>query len=193
MSSNAAFEPEIRKLTVLDYLKMAEVGILNEDDYVELIEGRLIKVSEESDAHAGVVTQLTRLLNKIAGENALVWAQNPVVLDNHSMPEPDIALVKYRSDFYKSRHVEPDDVLLIIEVADDSVSYDREIKTPLYARHAIPETWVIDFNAQSLIRHRQPVAGIYRQIDTLEKPHSLPITALQGVEIDPSCLFFNLF
>lgn len=193
MPENEKFKPEIRLLTVAEYLKMAEVGILNEEDYVELIEGRLIKVGEESDAHAGVVTQLTRLLNRVAGEKALVWVQNPVMLDRHSMPEPDIALIKYRSDFYKSRHVEPDDVLLIIEVADDAVRYDKEIKTPLYARHAIPETWVIDFNAQSLIRHRQPVAGVYLQIDTLEKPNSLPITALQDAEIDLSCLFFNLF
>jgi len=95
----------------------------------------------------------------LSADRALVWVQMPVRLDTHSEPQPDLMLLRRRADFYASGHPEPEDVLLIIEVADASLAYDRDTKMPLYARHGIPEAWLIDVENKHMAIYREPEGG----------------------------------
>ena len=150
------------KLTVDHYHKMAEAGILTTLDRVELIEGELIDMAPIGSQHATRVDYLTRLLVKQVSDDHWVRVQNPVHLGKHSEPEPDIAIVRNRR--YSKAHPTPKDVLLLIEVADTTVQYDRDIKIPLYARHHIPEVWLLDLPRGRLEIHLQPGKQGYRQI-----------------------------
>jgi Uma2 family endonuclease len=162
--SNAALDlfPRYR-FSIQDYHRMGEAGILHEDSRVELIEGELVTMSPIGSAHVGTVLQLTGMLQKAVGEHALVSVQNPVVLDDYSEPEPDIALLKPHGDFYKSALPRPSDVLLLIEVADTTLRYDRAVKIPLYARHGIPETWLIDLENKHVTIFSSPSAQGYQE------------------------------
>lgn len=151
------------RLTVADYHRMAEAGILGEDDRVEFIEGEIIDMAPIGSEHASCVARLNRLFGTCVGERAIVAVQNPVRLDELNEPQPDIALLRYRDDFYRSAHPSSKDVLLIVEVADTSLRYDREIKLPLYAKHGIPEVWIVDLENHRLEIYRQPAADTYRE------------------------------
>lgn len=152
------------RLTVGDYNRMGEVGILHEDSRVELIEGEIIDMAPIGSSHAGTVSQLSRLLERAVGNHAIVWTQNPIILGEHSEPEPDIALLRPRHDFYKTSHPRPQDVRLIVEVAESPLRYDRDIKIPLYARHAIPEVWLVDLAANQLRLFRRPEGRAYQDV-----------------------------
>lgn len=132
------------RLSVNDYEKMIEVGILQADARVELIDGGIIDMSPISAAHAALVNVLVRHVSQHLSETSLVSCQNPLRLDNESEPEPDLVLLKPRSDCYCEAHPGPADTLLIIEVADASLSYDLGVKVPLYARAGVPEVWVVE-------------------------------------------------
>ena len=128
-----------RLLTVAEYHRMGEAGILAERDRVELIEGELIAMTPIGSGHAGAVIALNHLLVTAIGQKALVSVQDPVQLDDRTEPEPDFAVLKPRSDHYRSAAPRPDDMLLPIGIADTSIGYDWAVKRPLYARHRIPE------------------------------------------------------
>ena len=177
------------RLTVADYQRMGDLGILAEDAHVELIEGGLFDMAPIGSLHAGTVGYLTRLLTRSVGDQAVVWVQNPVALGESSEPEPDVALLKPRTDFYKTRHPQANDVLLIIEVADSSLRYDREVKLPLYARHGVAEVWIVDLAFSRLDVHRQPEAGRYQNSQRLTVPIALAPLAFPGLLLDLSELF----
>jgi Uma2 family endonuclease len=122
---------EKRRFSVHEYHRMAEVGILSEDDRVELIEGEILEMSPIGSRHAACVDRLNRLLNGFADLSAIVRVQSPILLDVNSEPEPDISLLRPSDDFYAGGHPTPGDVLLLIEVADTSVERDLEVKLPL--------------------------------------------------------------
>jgi Uma2 family endonuclease len=149
-------------LTVSDYYRMAETNILTEDEHVELIDGELFDMAPIGSFHAGLVTRLSRLLiNKLA-DQAIVTVQNPLYLSEFSAPEPDISVLKPRADDYMQSLPTAEDVLLLIEVADTSLYYDRSIKLPLYAKHQIPEVWLIDVKEKRLDIYQQPDKDYYR-------------------------------
>jgi hypothetical protein len=158
-----------RLFTVAEYHKMAEAGILSEDDRVELIEGEIVAMSPIGSRHAGLVNRLTRLFSQRAGDQVIVSVQNPIRLGEHSEAQPDLALLKPRPDFYASSHPGPEDVLLIIEVADQSAAVDCEVKVPLYARFGVPEVWVVDLVSERLEVYREPGPGGYAQKLTLAR------------------------
>ncbi len=151
------------KLSLEDYQRMADAGILTEDSHVELIEGVIVDMSPIGSHHAGIVDQILRL---IAGQltSAVLRVQNPIRLGSYSEPEPDIALLKLRNDYYKSAHPQSADILLIIEVADSSIDYDRKIKIPLYAEHGIPEVWLIDLNLKQIEVYLEPSKDGFRKL-----------------------------
>lgn len=183
-------EPLIRhKLSVTDYYRMGEAGILHEDDRIELIEGELIDMAPIGSNHAGIVNQLTWLLSSLAGRYALVSPQNPLLLSGHTVPQPDILLLKPRPDFYKTALPEPADVLLLIEVADSSISYDRKTKLPLYARHGIPEVWLVDLNAKQVERYSQPTETGYGLQETFDSQQTLTSFMMPKINIDLTQLF----
>jgi len=118
------------RFTVEEYHRMGQAGILSEDDRVELIEGEIVEMAPVGSRHAACVKRLNALLSRRAGGRALVSVQDPIRLGEHSEPQPDLALLKPREDFYAAAHPGPEDVLLVIEVAETSLEYDREVKLP---------------------------------------------------------------
>jgi Uma2 family endonuclease len=132
------------KISVNQYHLMGRVGILLEHDRVELIEGEIITMAPIGPVHSGTVNMLVELLGYPTAGRAIASVQNPIHLGSHSEPQPDFVLLQYRPDRYKSRLPEAADVLLLVEIADTSVHYDRDVKAALYARHGIPEYWIIN-------------------------------------------------
>jgi len=137
--------PARRRLDVGAYYRMAEVGILTRDDRVELIDGEIIDMTPIGSAHAGKTNRLSRLVARAVAEGfALVSVQSPLRLDSYNEPEPDLMLLRPRADDYQLSHPTAGDVLLLVEFADSSLAYDRGIKLALYARHGVPEVWIVD-------------------------------------------------
>ncbi|MGK7958660.1 MAG: Uma2 family endonuclease [Crocosphaera sp.] len=150
-----------RKFSVNEYHKMAETGILTPEDRVELIRGEIITMSPIGRKHAAAVNRLNYILCKKFPDKAIVSVQNSIRLDNYSEPQPDIVLLKPRSDFYESKIPESDDIYLLIEVSDSTIKYDQEIKLPLYAESNINEVWIINLNNTTLEVYRQPQDKTY--------------------------------
>jgi Uma2 family endonuclease len=163
---------------------MGEAGVLDSEARIELIEGDMIDMPPIAPPHAGRTTRLTLLLIEAVGRRAVVSTQNPILLGDLSAPQPDIAVLKPRDDFYTSEHPGADDVLLLIEIADSSARYDRERKLPLYARFGIPEVWLIDIPARAIWVHRAPENGSYATCFQLGAPHRISPLLLDDVELD---------
>jgi len=175
---SAAPAPVVRHLfTVDEYHRMGEAGIFGEDDRVELIEGEIIEMSPIGSPHAARVKRLTQLLVRRLGRRAIVQVQDPVVLSQLSEPQPDLAVVKARADFYAARHPQPPDVLLIVEVADSSRVFDRNVKAPLYARAGVPELWVVDVIDAVVDVYRKPWRGRYREATRFRRGQRMTIAA----------------
>ena len=164
MASAAPASVARHLFTVDEYHRMGAAGIFGEDNRVELIEGEIIEMSPIGSPHAARVKRLTRLLVRRLGTRAIVQVQDPVLLSQLSEPQPDLAVVKARADFYASGHPEPADVLLIVEVADSSRVFDRNVKAPLYARAGIAELWVVDVIDEVVDVYRKPGRGRYRDV-----------------------------
>jgi Uma2 family endonuclease len=179
------------KFSVKDYYRMAEAGILRADERVELIEGEIFEMPPIGSPHASVVTRLhTLLLRRLSSENAAsVRVQSPVRLSDISEPVPDIAIVTYRADFYRDAHPTPSDVLLLVEVADTSVRFDKEKKVPLYARSRIAEVWVVDLNTSTVDVHREPSVRGYALSETFAAGSGAVIEAPGGASISIDELF----
>ena len=169
--------------TVDDYMRMLEAGILTEDDRVELIAGEIIKMSPIGDLQAACVIRLTTLFTRLVGVAALVSVQNPVRLNDYSEPQPDLALLKSRKDYYAQAKPTPADVLLIVEVADSSIDYDRRVKMPLYARALIPVVWLVDLNAEAIEVYSQPANGAYQVLQTAHRGDRLTLASLPDLVI----------
>src|SRR5215212_3778153 len=146
-----------RHFNITEYYRMAAAGVFNEDDRVELIEGEIVEMNPIGSRHAACVGRLTELLGQLAGGEAIAWVQNPVQVNDFSEPLPDVTLLKRRDDFYAQANPQSSDVLLIIEVADSSVEYDRDIKIPLYAQASIPEVWLVNLPKETIEIYTQPV------------------------------------
>ena len=152
--------PPSRHLISVDaFHRMGETGILGPQDRVELIDGEIIDMSPIGVLHAAIVARLASHFSQRLGPMGVVWCQNPLRLDDISEPEPDIAILRPRADFYMTAHPGAADVLLVIEVADTSLAYDLGTKVPLYARHGIPEVWVIDAATRHTRVFRRPVGN----------------------------------
>jgi Uma2 family endonuclease len=159
-----ALEPAAYRLTVAAYHRMIEAGIFAEDDRVELIEGELRAMPPINAGHAGKNKRLNQLFSRRAQDLAIVAVQDPLTLPEHSEPEPDLMLLRPRDDFYEGTNPTPADTLLVVEIADTSLRYDRNTKLPLYARHGVPETWLIDLKRRRIELHRDPGPDGYRQV-----------------------------
>lgn len=157
------------RFTVDEYYRMAEAGIFTEDDRVELIDGEIIKMSPIGSPHAGCVSTLDNLVRECLGARVHVRVQNPVRLSLHSEPEPDLAVVVPRADNYRTRHPTPEDVLLIIEVSDTTLPYDRDVKLPLYAAAGIPEVWIADIGGEAVSASWEPRGGQYQRTATYRR------------------------
>src|SRR3989442_10862607 len=151
-----------RRFTVDEYHQMARAGILNEDDRVELIRGEIVHKMVIGSRHAACVARLNELLVARLRGRAILWPQNPLTILPDSEPEPDIILLRHRADFYAGELPGPDDVALLVEVADTSLRYDRHVKGPLYAEAGVQDYWIVDLTGGAVEVHREPVAGAVR-------------------------------
>ena len=160
----------VRRLSVQDYHQMAESGILQPDERIELLEGQIIQMAAKGTAHSAAVTRIERLLRNRLGVGAafpmedrvLLRFQDPVRLNDYSEPEPDVAVVQPNTLFYEDHHPIPSEVFLLIEVSDTTLKFDREVKSPAYARSGIAEYWVLDVKAHKLHIYRVPGADGYQ-------------------------------
>jgi Uma2 family endonuclease len=148
---------------------MGTTGILPESDRTELIRGEIIQKSRITPIHASYVDRLTELfLSQLRGR-VRVRVQNPILLDDTSEPEPNLCLLRPRADFYRDGHPQPEDIFLLVEVADTTLRGDRDIKIPLYAQAQIPEVWLLNIPQQCLEIYRQPTPEGYQQVQRLQK------------------------
>ncbi|MBW4680372.1 MAG: Uma2 family endonuclease [Microcoleus vaginatus WJT46-NPBG5] len=172
-----------RQFTVEEYHRMAEAGILTEDERVELIDGMIVQMLPISPRHAACVKRLIRLFSQWLGNNSIVSVHNPVELSDQSEPQPDIALLQPRSDFYEAGHPQPKDIFLIVEVADTTVESDRQLKIPLYAGSGIFEIWLVNINEQLIEIYRQPTAAGYQNIQECRRGQSLSPQAFPEISL----------
>ena len=172
-----------RALTVAEYRRMGEVGILSTDDRVELIEGELVAMSPIGSRHAGTVMLVAQALIRAVNGRAVPWVQNPVQLGDGSEPQPDVALLRPRADAYLTALPRAGDVLLAVEVADTSLPYDRSVKAPLHARHGVPETWIVDVMAGEPEVCRKPTRDGYAAVGRVVRDATLAVPALADAVI----------
>ncbi len=184
MSTPATETPRRHPVRVGEFLRMAEGGVLEPEARIELIEGELFDMAPIGPRHAGKVNRLVQEFARALTPRALVAAQNPVVLGDFSAPQPDIALLRPRPDFYEGGHPGPADILALVEVADATLEHDRTRKLPLYARFGVPEVWLVDVAGGRLEVHRHPHGDAYAtrfQPDDLSR---LELAALPGRALD---------
>ncbi|MCY4417264.1 MAG: Uma2 family endonuclease [Chloroflexi bacterium] len=171
-----------RRFTVGEYYRMAEVGILAPDERVELLAGEIIKMAAVGSRHAFCVDEFTEKLMPLAiSGRARIRTQNPIQLDEDNHPQPDIAVVA-RMDYLEA-HPLPEDVMLLIEVADTSAGFDRRHKLPMYALHGIPEVWLGDINARTVEVYDQPMAAGYGRVRVFDAGEMLSLAAFPDLEI----------
>lgn len=177
------------RFTVAEYHQMAEAGILAAEDRVELINGEIIEMSPINPSHAGIVDRINKLFNRKIGASVIVRVQNPIHLDDHSEPQPDIALVKARDDFYTQSHPAPEDILLVVEVAESSAMRDRIIKMPAYANALIIELWIVDLKQGVIEVYADPVGGVYQYVRKVKRGEKLSPRALPKPVLKANDLF----
>jgi Uma2 family endonuclease len=181
--------PRRHRITVDEYHRMAEVGLLAPDARVELIEGEIIEMAPIGKDHTSVVDQLNRLFVRAVGDDAIVRIQGSVRLDRMSEPEPDLVLLRPRNDFYRSEFATGADMLLVIEVSDSTLRYERDVKVPLYARHGVPEAWIVDLQSDRLLVYGEPGTGEYQRQSIVAQPGPIAVAALPGLSVDLAAVF----
>lgn len=158
-----------------EYFRMAEVGMLTPNDRVELLNGEIYEMSPVGSRHSSVVKKLAKILHDMHSANILIGVQDHVNFNQYNQPEPDISVLKYRSDFYADQHPQPADTLLLIEVADSSITFDRDTKLPLYAEHDIPEYWIVDLKIDTIMIFQEPSGVDYAQRQVYTAGHQVPM------------------
>jgi len=167
---------------------MIEAGILSAADRVELIDGEVVEMSPIGSRHAACVDRLNQILNRLVSDRFIVRVQNPICLDDYSEPQPDLCLLQPRADFYAQTHPTPADVLLVVEVADSSAGFDREVKLPLYAQDAVPEVWIINLPADIVEIYSQPAGGKYQKSQELQRGEVIKSETISQISLDANAV-----
>lgn len=170
--------------TVHDYHLMGEKGILPSDQRFELIHGEIIEMSPSKSYHAGVINDLIIIFGELLEKKWMLTVQNPIVLNDYNEPEPDLAIAKRRKDRYKKSHPKPEDILVLIEVADSTLEKDREMKLPLYASAGIPETWIINLQDQQIEVSTEPSEKGYANLHIYRKGDVIKHELIKELKVD---------
>jgi Uma2 family endonuclease len=170
---NAVLPLTRHKVSVEDYHRMGDAGVFAPDSRVELILGEMFDMARIDSVHASVVSRLSMFFSRSVGTAAWVSTQNPIRLLPDSEPQPDVAVLKPRADYYRNMLPVAADVLLLIEVADSSLEYDREVKLSLYASHGIPEVWLVDLRNQRVEVYTGPHGSDYANRRRLHRGEAL--------------------
>lgn len=171
--------PRRHRITVEHFYRMAEAGLFAEDERVELVDGEIIDVPPMGHRHAGVVAYLAKLLMDCLADRAIVRQQLPIRLGDDSEPLPDIAVTKPRKDHYFDSHPTANDVLVVVEVSSTTLKFDRNVKVPMYARHGVPEVWVLDVGAEKIYCYRRPKDSQYTATATLPLASRMTLDTLR--------------
>jgi Uma2 family endonuclease len=179
-----------RRFTVDEYYRMVPAGILRESDRVELIDGEIYEMAPIGPEHGWSVDELTEIFMVRLRGRARVRGQNPVRCLPRSEPQPDVALLRPAPDRYRGRHPIPDDVLLVVEVADSTLEHDRKVKAPLYAAAGIPELWIVNLKDRCAEVYRRQEDGAYRDVTTVVpdgvlSPLAFPDLTIRCAEVLP--------
>lgn len=169
-----------KRFSVDEYYRMADAGIIAPQDRVELIDGEIIQMSPIGSRHSGCVNRLIHVFTAAFHEKAVVSPQHPLRLNPFTEPEPDLTLLKFRPDFYSAKTPEAGDALLVVEVSDSSLRYDRDVKLPRYAAAGIREVWIASLEDDLLLVHRELSDGEYRTRLTLGRGDSVQVSAFPG-------------
>lgn len=178
-----------RRFTVDEYHKMIDAGIFQEDDRIELLDGEIQNMSPIDAVHVAHVNRLTRLFVRMIDEQAIVSVQNPVELNDYSEPQPDIALLCWRDDFYETHLPTPADSLLFIEVANSTATTDRKEKLPRYADAGIPEVWIINIKQQIIEQYTQPDGKVYVNRKLIKRGVITTTTLLPAITVAVEQIF----
>lgn len=173
-----------RLFSVEDYYRMAEAGVLGPEDRVELIDGEIIQMSAMGPRHVGCVNRAIDMFTATFRGRAIVSPQHPVRLNDYTEPQPDLALLAFRADFYASKTPTAADVLLLVEVSDTSLRYDRDVKLPRYATAGVPEVWIADLEADVLRVYREPFDGAFRVGLKLGRGEPVSVAAFPDVDFE---------
>ena len=168
--------------TVDEYHRMGEVGLLDANSRVELIEGEIVEMAPIGDAHAAISNRLNRLLVLAVGERGIVAVGNPVRLSPHSEPQPDFSVLRPRSG-YEMKGPQPEDIMLAVEVSDTTLRRDRQVKLALYANAGIPEFWIVNLEVREVEVYRTPSGDKYASVERKGPRSVVTIEALSGVTI----------
>jgi Uma2 family endonuclease len=163
-----------KRFTVAEYHRLAELGFFREDERVELIKGEIIQMAAKGTPHCVCETLLFRELVQLLLDRAMVRGQQPIIIPDHSEPEPDLAIVRNVNDNYLSNHPQPSDILLIIEISNSTLKYDREVKLPLYAEAGISDYWIFNLIKSCLECYSQPYQDSQGNFDYRRKLILLP-------------------
>jgi Uma2 family endonuclease len=181
--------PQKHPISAAEYLRMGEAGVFAPEARLELIEGEIIEMAPIGSPHAGCVNKLNQLFVQRAGGGAVVAVQNPVIISNLSVPQPDLALLKPRADYYAGAHPETADVYLVVEVADTTVTFDLGRKATIYARCGIAELWVVDVNDRAIHVFRQPRANGYAGMSSVRTGERVACNAFPAIAVEVAELF----
>ena len=173
----------LHRFSVKDYYRMAKTGVLPPGARVELLDGKIIDMSPIGPLHGGVVNRLNRIFNRHATDRWLLTVQNPVHLQDHSEPQPDLMLLKPAADDYDSRHPKPENVFLLIEVSDSTLEADREVKLPVYGRAGVAEVWIVNLVEGTLEVYREPHFTCYASARILHEGESIAPACFPDVVI----------
>lgn len=190
---SAVAVPARLKLTVAQYRLMGERGILRPDQRVELIDGEIIEMAPIGPPHAGILNRLNRRLVGLCEGRAVISPQHPLELDHYSEPQPDICLLRWRESFYADRHPTAADVLLLIEISDSTLRYDRGTKLALYARTGVQRYWIVDVHDPAIVVFGDPAADGYRSECRFRAGERIALgPELPGLQVDVAEILHGL-
>ena len=182
-------DPSRHLFTTAEYERMGELGLFEPDERLELLAGEIIEMSPIGSPHADTVRRLARWFDRRVGDRAVVAVQDPLRLSDLSEPQPDVMLLRPLGNTYRARHPRPEDILLLIEVSDSTVGWDRRVKRPLYAAAGIVETWIVDLQASVVEIATQPTPSGYARIEQMAPGSVIAPSTFSDLELPVAELF----
>lgn len=189
IDSQSEFESQLHLWSISDYHQMIEAGILTTNDPVELLEGRIIRMSPQRPFHASCVQRSNNYFYEVLRDKAYIRVQLPVTLGHDSEPEPDIAVVRLDADEYAYRHPDAKDIYLLIEVADTTLGNDRKQKSCIYAKNSVLEYWILDLPKRRVLVFRRPENEVYQEEFILTSEEIIAPLAFPDIKIALESLF----
>jgi Uma2 family endonuclease len=183
------FESQLHLWSIADYHQMIEAGILTADDPVELLEGKIIRMSPQRPFHASCVQRSSNYFYEILRDRAYIRVQLPVTLGHDSEPEPDIAIVRFDVDEYAHKHPNAQDIYLLIEVADTTLSKDRKQKSRIYAKNSVLEYWILDLQKRQVFVFRRPENEVYQEELVIKNEQRIGLLAFPDIAIALEAIF----